>query len=175
MQSTNYAAPHNAVFSILLSLHHSSAQIFPSTPCSQTPPNCALTMRSETKSSRLYRTTTRCIFIVSAALRGAAGVRPAVWSVEKRSLQSLVSRLFDEVKCFCNWSLFLPLLALNRSELKASEQWRCVLCALDRCCQEQHAVALCSQRGSRLNQYQASCTVHNAMSWQNRSYCRSQF
>jgi hypothetical protein len=37
VKSTNYEAPRYVVFTTLLSLHPSLAQIFSSTPCSQTP------------------------------------------------------------------------------------------------------------------------------------------
>jgi hypothetical protein len=49
VKSTNYAAPHYAVFSVLLSVHPSQIQTFSSAPCSQTPSMYVLTFGTETK------------------------------------------------------------------------------------------------------------------------------
>jgi hypothetical protein len=47
--NANYEAPHSANFSIVPLLHPSQVQIFPSTPCSQTPSVHALPLLLETK------------------------------------------------------------------------------------------------------------------------------
>jgi hypothetical protein len=48
-KSTSYGTHHYAVFSNLLLFHPSSAQIFSSAPCSQTPSVCVVPLISETK------------------------------------------------------------------------------------------------------------------------------
>jgi hypothetical protein len=48
MKSTNYEAPRYTAFSTLPSLHRSLAQIFSSTPCSQTPSVYVPLLLSET-------------------------------------------------------------------------------------------------------------------------------
>jgi hypothetical protein len=49
MKSISYEAPNYAAFFNLVSLHLSSAQIFSSALCSQTPPVYVLPLMSETK------------------------------------------------------------------------------------------------------------------------------
>jgi hypothetical protein len=51
-KSTSYEAPHYVVFSILLSLHLSLAQIFSSTPCSQTQRNISIYKTSLVKCNK---------------------------------------------------------------------------------------------------------------------------
>jgi hypothetical protein len=46
---TNYEARHYAIFSIFLSLLTGSIQTLSLAPCSQTPPNCVLPLKRETK------------------------------------------------------------------------------------------------------------------------------
>jgi hypothetical protein len=49
VKSTNYGAPHYAIFSSLLTLHPSCVQIFSSAPCSKTSSVCVLPLMYESK------------------------------------------------------------------------------------------------------------------------------